>query len=265
MNKCYNVRWHNVNWYDPRVTDDAAEDVDELDVDELARRAGTTVRNVRLYQERGLLPKPERRGRKAVYSPAHLTRLQLVLQLMGRGYSLAAIKDLTDAWDRDHDLAEVLGVKDGKRFSEEEPWRLQADELRAIYPATDVPYEQCIERDLELGILVRDGDDFVVPSPEFFAIGKELVESGIPMTAVEDTAEQILAGTRLLADVFMRMFLDEIWGPFVAAGKPEDQVPHVLELVDRLSPLVSRAVVAALGLSMQERVERALVEEMELD
>jgi DNA-binding transcriptional MerR regulator len=239
----------------------------ELDVDELARRAGTTVRNVRLYQERGLLPKPERRGRKAVYSNEHLLRLQLILRLMNRGYSLAAIKDLTDAWDRDHDLGHVLGLKDavGGRFNREEPLRVTLAELRALYPYTDEDIDECIERDTAMGILVRDGDEFVIPSPAFFTIGATLVEAGIPMLAVEACAERILTATRQLADGFVRMFLDEIWAPFSAAGKPDDQAAHVLELIDRLSPLVNDATLAALNLSMQERIDQALMGEIDLD
>ena len=43
-------------------------------IDDLARAAGTTVRNVRAYQERGLLPPPRREGRVALYGDAHLAR-----------------------------------------------------------------------------------------------------------------------------------------------------------------------------------------------
>ena len=250
------------------MTDAAQEPTaEELDVDELARRAGTTVRNVRLYQERGLLPKPERRGRKAVYTDEHLHRLQLVLRLMARGYSLAAIKDLTDAWDRDHDLGHVLGLKDavGTRFNEEEPLRVSHAELIAMYPATDADVQQCIDRELVTGILRRDGDDYVIPSPVFFGIGATLVESGIPMDAVEDMAELIVGHTRQLADGFLRMFLDHIWAPFSAAGKPDDEAARVLELVERLSPLVNEATAAALNLSMEERIDEALMGEIDFD
>src|SRR3954447_1433986 len=106
------------------MTDAApAEPAAELDIDELARRAGTTVRTVRMYQERGLLPAPLRRGRKAAYGAAHLTRLRLVQRLADRGYSLAAIKDLVNAWDAQHGLSHVLGVEAAaiEPLSTEEP------------------------------------------------------------------------------------------------------------------------------------------------
>src|SRR5436305_1643105 len=45
----------------------------EYRIDELAREAGTTVRNVRAYQDRGLLPPPRRSGRVGLYTDAHLS------------------------------------------------------------------------------------------------------------------------------------------------------------------------------------------------
>ncbi len=51
--------------------------------DELARAAGVKVRNLRYYQERGLLPPPRREGRIAWYSDDHLTRLRLINDLLG--------------------------------------------------------------------------------------------------------------------------------------------------------------------------------------
>lgn len=82
----------------------------EYTVDELAQAAQTTVRNVRAYQDRGLLSPPERRGRVGVYNGEHLARLRLVGQLLERGYSIASIRELFDAWAQGRDLAHVLGL-----------------------------------------------------------------------------------------------------------------------------------------------------------
>ena len=49
----------------------------EYRIDDLAREAGTTVRNVRVYQDRGLLPPPRREGRAGIYTDVHLGRLRL--------------------------------------------------------------------------------------------------------------------------------------------------------------------------------------------
>jgi DNA-binding transcriptional MerR regulator len=79
-------------------------DQEFLTIDELAREAGTTVRNVRVYQDRGLLAPPERRGRIGLYGPDHLRRLRLVLRMLERGYPLAAIRELVEAWEERRDL-----------------------------------------------------------------------------------------------------------------------------------------------------------------
>lgn len=86
----------------------AAQQAAEYSIDELARAASTTVRNVRAYQDRGLLPPPERRGRVGVYGQAHLSRLRIIGQLLTRGYTLASIGELIAAWESGSDLAGLL-------------------------------------------------------------------------------------------------------------------------------------------------------------
>ncbi len=58
---------------------------------ELAAAAGMTVRNVRSYQTRGLIPIPQRRGRHSVYSDEHLRRLRQIRDARARGASLSLI------------------------------------------------------------------------------------------------------------------------------------------------------------------------------
>lgn len=51
------------------IPDEAAAETvrSEYTVDELARVSDTTVRNIRAYQDRGLLAPPEKRGRVGIY------------------------------------------------------------------------------------------------------------------------------------------------------------------------------------------------------
>src|ERR1700720_4113586 len=57
----------------------------EYRIDDLARLAGTTTRNVRVYRDRGLLPPPLRVGRIALYNYTNLTRLRLITSNAHRG------------------------------------------------------------------------------------------------------------------------------------------------------------------------------------
>jgi DNA-binding transcriptional MerR regulator len=78
-----------------------------------------TPRNVRAYQQRGLLPPPLRRGRNAWYSWDHLSRLRLVSALHEHGLTLKVIADLVDRGAADSELA-----------------RLDRDELSATWAKT---------------------------------------------------------------------------------------------------------------------------------
>jgi DNA-binding transcriptional MerR regulator len=81
-------------------------------IEDLAYRSGTTVRTIRAYQDRGLLPPPGRRGRANVYDASHLARLRQIAGLLQRGFTLASIKELLEAWDTGRGLGAVLGLDD---------------------------------------------------------------------------------------------------------------------------------------------------------
>ena len=63
-----------------------------LTLDELTERVGMSVRNVRFYTSRGLVPPPIRRGRSGYYAADHVARLELVQELQSHGFTLAAIE-----------------------------------------------------------------------------------------------------------------------------------------------------------------------------
>ena len=70
----------------------AAPVTDLLTVDQLAERTGVSVRTIRFYAGRGLLPAPQLRGRTGLYGPGHVARLSLVCELSALGFTLAAIE-----------------------------------------------------------------------------------------------------------------------------------------------------------------------------
>ncbi|MCT1638717.1 MerR family transcriptional regulator [Dietzia sp. HMSC21D01] len=80
-------------------------------IEELAEDSGTTVRNIRVYQERGLLPPPVRRGRTAFYGPDHKRRLAQILRLLDRGYTFATIEELFIAERHGFTLTELLELE----------------------------------------------------------------------------------------------------------------------------------------------------------
>ena len=63
-----------------------------LTLDELTERVGMSVRNVRFYTTKGLVPPPIRRGRRGYYTADHVARLELVQELQSHGFTLSAIE-----------------------------------------------------------------------------------------------------------------------------------------------------------------------------
>jgi DNA-binding transcriptional MerR regulator len=67
----------------------------DLRIGELAKRAGCTVKTVRFYEAKGLLPLPLRSpSGYRLYTDSHLRRLQLIRRTKLLGLSLAKIRTL---------------------------------------------------------------------------------------------------------------------------------------------------------------------------
>lgn len=54
----------------------------EISLDDLARDSGVEARTIRGYVQRGLVPRPSKRGRGATYPPAALDRVRAIRRLM---------------------------------------------------------------------------------------------------------------------------------------------------------------------------------------
>jgi DNA-binding transcriptional MerR regulator len=87
----------------------------DMTIDALAAAAGSTTRSIRSFQTMGLLEHPELRGRTGIYGPAHLRRVQAILRLQARGFSLQSQAVLFDAHARGASLAAVLDLPEPDR------------------------------------------------------------------------------------------------------------------------------------------------------
>ena len=157
----------------------------EYRIDDLARAAGTTTRNVRGYQDRGLLPRPVKRGRIAIYTDLHLARLTMINNLLKRGFTARHIADFIRGMQRGDDLAQVLGVDEILA----EPWstatseKVTADELRTIVGTADDEALAGLER-INLVKKVGRGSDYVILDRDtVHGIGR-LVDLGLSLTSI---------------------------------------------------------------------------------
>lgn len=183
----------------------------EYTIDELARAAETTVRSVRVYHERGLLPSPEVRGRIGYYGTDHLNRLQTISRLLGRGMKLNGIRELLAAWDRGDGLAEVLGVTDGpSNGSAEQPATNGATKGSPENPAPPKPEPTPIEPDSRPELpdyiqqaLASDGDPFDVyriANPRCCDLATRLTDAGLPPQETFHLVERLRADCDRIAD-----------------------------------------------------------------
>ncbi len=227
----------------------------EYRIDDLARAAGMTVRNVRAYQERGLLPPPRRRGRAAVYDDTHLARLRLIGRLLDRGYTAAHIADFVASWEAGHDLGQVLGLEAALLApgSADIPAYLSAEELTETFGGD----EETLARAGALGLICPDGDRFRVPNPRLLRAGAELVALGVSLPDVLDLAERLRTRIAAVADDLV----STVAGHILASHEPgwiptAEEVPELAALVERLRPLARVAVDTELAVALDAAIEQ---------
>jgi DNA-binding transcriptional MerR regulator len=229
------------------------EDDGLLTIEQLASQADTATSTVRMYQTRGLLPPPVRRGRIGYYGPGHLARLRLIADLQEQGFSLASIKRLTDAWESGRSLEDVLGLETQVTsvWARDEPVRLGLREFRRRFPGQKVT-PAIIARAMRMGLISVDGAGIVVRKPGFLRVGSELAALGIPAAEALDELEALQAAADAIAERFTRVFERHMWHDFTQAGMPSERLGPLTESLGQLSALGEDVT----GLVLREALRR---------
>lgn len=224
-------------------------------VDDLARAAGTTTRNVRAYQERGLLHPPRRVGRVALFDESHLARLKIITSMLDRGYTSAHIAELLTAWEHGNDLSDVLGLERLVR-----PWA--ADQattmtLREIRELAGDPAS--LERLIADKLVELHGTKAIVHRPELLQAFAEMRSHGMAMADVVALHERLAP----MLDEISRLLV-EAGARHVAATMQLDQpltdvrVEELVTMLLRFRTLAMDSVTATLAHSIEARIEKLL-------
>ncbi len=233
-----------------------------LTIDELAQTAGLTVRNVRNYQSRGLIPPPEVHGRVGYYSAEHTARLALIREMQAQGFNLTAIAHMLEQASGASE--QVLGFTRSLMtpFETETPEIIgQAELLQRLGGSID---PKLIAKAQRLGLVISIAEDsYEVPSPTLLGAGERLVALGVPLDAALETMDKLRRETQRIAQTFVQIFLQYIWKPFDDAGRPESDWPQVREALDQLRPLASEALTATFKPTMTNAVEVAFGEQID--
>ncbi|MBW5483998.1 MerR family transcriptional regulator [Streptomyces bambusae] len=231
-----------------------------LTVDELAARAGVTVRTVRFYSTRGLLPPPVIGPRRVGhYGPEHLSRLALIEELQHQGMTLSAIERYLDALPDDlsaHDLAIHRALVSAWAPDSAEQVSRAELQRRAGRALSDPDVRRLTAMNV------------VAPVGGGFRVDLGLLRLGVALLDVPISYETILAArtvlvehTRSAAHEITRLFRDEVWGPFTEGEDDPERVEAMKSLSAHMQPMVVQALVTAFQRSLKEELRAAFVPE----
>ncbi|MFJ3766585.1 MerR family transcriptional regulator [Streptomyces sp. NPDC090082] len=256
-------------------------------VDELAARAGVTVRTVRFYGTRGLLPPPVIGARRVGhYGQDHLSRLALIEELQRQGMTLAAIERYLEQLPPDlsaQDLAIHRALVASWAPESAETITRRELERRAGRALT----ERDVDRLAAMGVLDRTtgtGADRTDEDPGRGTVGDpgrgpgagpggdggayrldgSLLRLGVELLDVPIEHETILASRTVLlehartaAQELSRLFRDEVWGPYRESGEDPDHLSAMRSLSAHMQPMVVQALVTAFQRSLSEELRTA--------
>jgi DNA-binding transcriptional MerR regulator len=238
---------------------------EELTVDQLAARVGMTVRNVRAYAARGLLPPPRLVGRTGYYGRAHVARLQLVRQMLAEGWSLAVIERTLS-----HAPATASTTTLALHRALVTPWlppEPEATTAAALAARAGVPEDPgLVEELVEFGLVERtDPDDpdsdLRVLDPALLTAGLQVVELGVPPRALLAAQAEVVRHVQEVARTYVRMFVDAA-GDTLVGDTSQERLEQLPGTVARLQAAAAQALLASFRTAMAVEVERAVEAEL---
>ncbi len=214
---------------------------------QLASAAGMTVRNVRSYQTRGLIPPPARSGRQSVYSSDHLARLTEIREARSRGATLGLIgtrlseSGSLDADGLDRTWLPLRTSRSGNSRSERTRGGRAAslDGLLAQAEAPRSLVDSAVDELVEAGVLRRNGQRVVAERSLATGVGR-LTKHGLPVErALEVAVAAAVAGRAIGAAV--EAALSDIGDHTRARAELLDMISGVLDIVVTLGPAATEA------------------------
>ena len=226
----------------------------EYRIDDLARLAGTTTRNVRVYRDRGLLPPPLRVGRIALYNDTHLTRLRLITSMLDRGYNIAHVREMLSAWEEGKNLGDVLGLETAivGTWTTEKSETMPLTEARRLINDT-----KAFDRLEQLQVIRIDGDQASVTRPKLIEAFNEIRGYGVSMDKLIDLHEQIVPLIDQISELLVRAGAEHVADRI----KPREALPADTEIAQLITMLVRlrtqavSSVTATLASSIESTIE----------
>lgn len=223
--------------------------VDTLSVEQLASRVGMTVRTVRFYAGRGLIPAPRREGRNGYYGQDHIARLELVRELQAHGFTLSAIEGYleripADATPEDVAMHRTLLAP----WMPDLPETINRDELNTRSG------RELNDDDIELLVAIgvvepTPTDDVFNVAPAHLAVGVQLLDLGLPKEAALSAQRIFTEHGRALAEELTEVFRKQVWPHLRDSNQPPEVIQAIIE---RFKPLTIQGLVTAYESAVDE-------------
>jgi DNA-binding transcriptional MerR regulator len=230
--------------------------VTRYSLDDLAAYAALPPRTIRFYQASGLLPKPRREGRAAVYSDEHRTRLDLIGDLRARGLKLDAIRDMVDAGSLGK--APVVALLGPDAASER--WLTEAAKT---FDATGVA---AFLGEANLGLLnelvdagylevvqTEDGRRWHAPDLPLLRAALQMAEMGIDVSLSARGRDLMRRRIRSMAEDLVRLWTDEAGQAYAGDGTAAELGMHL----DRIRAVAWQSAAHVTAHEIERAVARA--------
>ncbi|WP_327146971.1 MerR family transcriptional regulator [Nocardia sp. NBC_01327] len=228
----------------------------EYTIDELARVADTTVRSVRVYHERGVLPPPEVRGRTGYYGAEHINRVRTISRLLNRGIKLNGIKELLAALDRGDDLSDVLGVVDvdqQESGANADYYTVTAAELQDRFG--EVP--DGLARVVAAGIFAPvDATTYRVADHDLAGLLNCLAAADVPTADILHEVERLRTDCDRVAHRIVGLVREHAWEPYAHSGRTPEDLAKFTARVNALRRDPGRAAGDLVGKFIERELEQ---------
>jgi DNA-binding transcriptional MerR regulator len=230
-------------------------DVEEptLTIDELAARAGVTVRTVRFYGTKGLLPPPVIGPRRVGhYGQEHLARLALIEELQQQGMTLAAIERYVQQLPTDlsvHDLAIHRAVVASWAPDTVETVTRQELERRAGRALGD----DDIERLGAMNVVRHENGSYRVDLG-LLRLGVQLLDVPLSQDAILAARKVLIEHSRAAAHELSQLLRGEV---------SERAAQDVKSLSAHMQPIVMQALLTTFQRSLKEELHEWLTDSEE--
>lgn len=227
-----------------------------MTLDELCKRVGMSVRNVRFYTTRGLVPPPLRRGRSGYYTADHVSRLELVLELQTHGFTLAAIERYVGRIPTDAPASTIALHRTLLA-----PWMAEHPESMTAAELTERAGRELGAEEFEvlaeLGILSSTGKGKYNVAVGHLDAGLKLISIGYPKEAAAAGRKVFDDHAREIAKAIDDIFQKEVWPAYRASSTSDELLTEAIEVLKPLSiALLVNAFEQAMNETMREKIAR---------